>query len=213
MTELPQLQTFDGSNNRVRDLSPLTSLTNLSALVLDNNEIVDISPLASLNNLKILRIAFNPVQSLDFIAGLSNLEFIFFGANHSKAFSVEISDVKALGEMPQFNHLVPLVEDSFIVLRSDGWQGTWSRRNRSNLFDIQWFRPETGERAVGVGHINNVMTGDFFIQLESFREVEGSTQGEFLPYLGNKENSPAFPTIIGGSFVPIVDVTWTAQKI
>ena len=48
-------------DNKINDIKPLQSLTNLSELLLDNNSISDIKPLKSLSKLTKLYLRGNPI--------------------------------------------------------------------------------------------------------------------------------------------------------
>ena len=60
-------------NNRISDISPLASLTNLTRLGLEGNQISDISPLISLANLTGLWLEENQISDISPLTSLTNL--------------------------------------------------------------------------------------------------------------------------------------------
>ena len=63
LASLTNLTVLDLDNNQISDIKPLASLTNLTLLVLRNNQISDIKPLQSLTRLTELRLSGNPIAS------------------------------------------------------------------------------------------------------------------------------------------------------
>ena len=80
------------NSNSVSDISPLTSLTNLTFLDLGSNTISNISPVAGLTNLTELNLWGNSISDISAVAGLINLIFLDLDGN---AFS-DISAVAGL---------------------------------------------------------------------------------------------------------------------
>ena len=76
-------------NQRISDISPLSSLTSLEYLRLDGNQISDLSPLAALTNLTFLDLDYNQIGNLSGLAGLTSLTRLQLIANH-------ISDISPL---------------------------------------------------------------------------------------------------------------------
>ncbi|GIM19830.1 hypothetical protein KHM19_22100 [Leptospira borgpetersenii] len=72
--KLPNLKTFSGSNNSIKDLSPLSQCKNLNALYLNKNKISDVSPLSSLSKMETLCLADNPIQDILPLVGLKKLK-------------------------------------------------------------------------------------------------------------------------------------------
>jgi Leucine-rich repeat (LRR) protein len=62
--------TLNLNNNRIVDLTPLASLTNLKTLDLSSNKISDTSPISILVNLIRLKMSFNYVKSFTPLASL-----------------------------------------------------------------------------------------------------------------------------------------------
>ena len=76
LSTLKSLQTLDLSNNRITDIAPLSSLTNLQVLDLSNNQIADLTPLCSLWSLQALDLRNNPISDITpllELAGFRNL--------------------------------------------------------------------------------------------------------------------------------------------
>jgi Leucine-rich repeat (LRR) protein len=69
------------ADRKIRDLSPLASLTDLEALYLGLNEIRDLSPLAGLSNLTYLNLYANRVSDVTPLSGLTGLDTLFLDRN------------------------------------------------------------------------------------------------------------------------------------
>lgn len=68
--------------NRIRDISPLAKLTNLTSLYLaDNRWIQDISALSGLDRLQTLLLSQNQIQDISPLARLSSLKYLRLGSN------------------------------------------------------------------------------------------------------------------------------------
>lgn len=83
----------------LRDISFVTGMPNLEAIILSGAYITDITPLASCKNLKFLEIAFcGMVESLEPLAECTSLEMLNIG-------SIKLEDLSALDELP-LTHLM-----------------------------------------------------------------------------------------------------------
>ena len=65
-----------GHGNRITDLTPLSGLTKLRALIVSMNKIEDISPLKSLTNLECLEIYQNPITDISTVTALPKLRYL-----------------------------------------------------------------------------------------------------------------------------------------
>jgi len=65
-----------GHGNRITDLTPLSGLTKLRALIVSMNKIEDISPLKSLTNLECLEIYQNPIADISPVTALPKLRYL-----------------------------------------------------------------------------------------------------------------------------------------
>jgi hypothetical protein len=65
-----------GHGNRISDLTPLSGLTKLRALIVSMNKIKDISPLKSLTNLECLEIYQNPITDISPVTALPKLRYL-----------------------------------------------------------------------------------------------------------------------------------------
>ena len=91
LTNLEDLQLY---NNQISDVSPLKRLTNLTNLNLSDNQINDVSPLKGLTNLKKLNLSYNQISDISPLKGLTNLEQFSIDENPiSVSVSVTIFDV------------------------------------------------------------------------------------------------------------------------
>ena len=68
--------TFDLSNNKITDISELSTLNTLEELYLANNQIGYIDALSNLFELKILDLSNNQIDDISPLFGLDNLEYI-----------------------------------------------------------------------------------------------------------------------------------------
>ena len=86
------------NSNSVSDISPLTSLTNLTFLDLGSNTISNISPVAGLTNLTELNLWGNSISDISAVAGLINLIFLDLDGN-------SISDISAVAGLTNLTFL------------------------------------------------------------------------------------------------------------
>ena len=86
LTNLTELSLY---GNLINDISALSGLTNLDLLRLDYNQVSDISVLSNLTNLTKLSMWGNQISDISVLSGLTNLEILGLGFN-------QISDISAL---------------------------------------------------------------------------------------------------------------------
>ena len=89
---------LDLSHNRIHDLGPLRSLTNLRYLYLTDNQISDLSPLSSLTNLQALYLNYNQISDLTPLQSLTNLSYLWISDNR-------ISDLTPLQSLVNLSDL------------------------------------------------------------------------------------------------------------
>ncbi|AXR66148.1 leucine-rich repeat domain-containing protein [Leptospira mayottensis] len=65
------MKVFSGSNNSIKDLTPLSQCKNLNELYIDKNKISDISPLSKIET---LWLADNPIKDILLLVGLKKLK-------------------------------------------------------------------------------------------------------------------------------------------
>ena len=87
------------NSNSISDFSPLSGLTNLTALNLANNSISDIAPLSGLTNLESLNLANNSISDIAPLSGVIYLTVLNLSRNG-------ISDVSALSGLTDLESLV-----------------------------------------------------------------------------------------------------------
>ncbi len=75
------LSNNDPSNNKITDVSPLSSLTQLTALHLVGNAITDVSPLSSLTQLTALHLDGNAITDVSPLSGLTELAELRLAGN------------------------------------------------------------------------------------------------------------------------------------
>jgi internalin A len=81
LESLTNLSVLNLGNNQISDIKPLKSLTNLNVLFLENNSISDIKPLESLTNLTVLWLENNSISDIKPLASLTNLTELWLGGN------------------------------------------------------------------------------------------------------------------------------------
>jgi internalin A len=84
--------------NQISDLKPLSNLTNLRHLGLSGNKISDLSPISKLENLDFLAINTNQIWDLNPLCNLTNLTALFLAYN-------QISDLKPLSQLGELRIL------------------------------------------------------------------------------------------------------------
>jgi len=89
--------------NQISDISPISSLTNLTMLYLDGNQISDISPLSSLTNMSWLSLSWNQISDISLLSSLTNLMWLDLSGN-------QIDDISPLVE----NHGVGSGDDLWL---------------------------------------------------------------------------------------------------
>ena len=86
-------------DNKISDLSELSTFQNLTKLYLKNNQIVDLSPISSLINLKKLDLSENHIVEISNLSTLPQLTHLYLNNNHI----VDISCVSALENLTCLN--------------------------------------------------------------------------------------------------------------
>ena len=69
------------SENEIKDIGPISSLTNLRYLYLSGNVIEDISPIQNLNGLRVLFLRDNQIKDITPISSLENIGVIYLRNN------------------------------------------------------------------------------------------------------------------------------------
>jgi Leucine-rich repeat (LRR) protein len=86
--------------NKITDISPLESLTELRWLFLSDNNISDLTPLSELTNLRILNIAGNEITDVTPLGGLINLNNLQLGDNRRRISDfTPLKNLKNLGTL------------------------------------------------------------------------------------------------------------------
>ncbi|MCL1974694.1 MAG: SH3 domain-containing protein [Firmicutes bacterium] len=83
----------------VSDLAPLSALTNLTELRIYGKNIGDLTPLADLKNLTTLVVGYDKISDLSPLTGLENIESLTVWSN-------QISDLKPLSNLSKLNTLI-----------------------------------------------------------------------------------------------------------
>ena len=106
-------------NNYIRDISPLSSLVNLTSLDLRSNQITDISPLSSLVNLTQLDLRYNQITDISPISSLVNLTSLHLDDN-------QITDLSPLQSLDNLNNVsIYGVYLPKKYLTHQQWQAQW----------------------------------------------------------------------------------------
>ena len=86
------------ANSRVRDIKPLSALTNLKHLELSYSGVKDVAPLVRLTNLNHLNLNYNQVSDIGPLAELVDLNYLVLSRNR-------ITDLRALSGLTNLSHL------------------------------------------------------------------------------------------------------------
>jgi hypothetical protein len=141
LADLVKLTYLNLYNNQVTDISALGSLKALTHLNLNHNQIVDISALSALTDLTDLRLSSNQIRDLSALSSLKALNFLDIKDN-------PVENITALSSLSNLTNLfVSANQISVLEGPNLDWQGTWTRRNQSNVFDAYWIRPQSGAEA------------------------------------------------------------------
>ena len=87
ISDLTNLRFLGFGRGPISYLTPLAGLVNLETLTIEGNQIVDVSPLANLINLRVLKLARNQIEDFSPLAGLVNLEWLRITHNRSSDIS------------------------------------------------------------------------------------------------------------------------------
>ncbi len=98
LSTLTNLTTLSLRNNQITDLTPLSTLTNLTTVYLHNNQITDLKPLSTLINLTYLRLDNNQITDLKPLSTLINLTYLRLDRN-------QITDLKPLSTLTNLTTL------------------------------------------------------------------------------------------------------------
>lgn len=91
--------------NELTDLSPLSSLTELTKISFSGNQVTDLLPLASLKNLNNITAINNNIATLEPLANLSNIQYICLDGNKLSSIQ-EISNWVNLRDMSFANNVI-----------------------------------------------------------------------------------------------------------
>jgi hypothetical protein len=92
LSTLTNLTELSLGSNQIADLKPLSTLTNLTELSLDSNQIADLKPLSTLTNLTNLTLYDNQIADLKPLSALTNLTYLHLYSN-------QIADLKPLSTL------------------------------------------------------------------------------------------------------------------
>ena len=98
---LTNLTDLNLSSNYITDITPLRNLTNLTRLILQYNQISDIKPLANLESLSHLSLIGNQINDITPIENLTSLTTLYLEGN-------SISDLEPLRRLKQQNLLLTI---------------------------------------------------------------------------------------------------------
>jgi internalin A len=137
LSPLTNLTSLDLYNNNISDISPLSPLTNLTTLILYGNEVRDISPLYSLTNLTSLYLNNNQIRDISPLSLLTNLTSLSLRDN-------QISDISPLSPLTNLTSLnLNINQISDISPLSPLTNLTWLDLNRNKISDISPLSPLT----------------------------------------------------------------------
>ena len=96
--QVPKVFSLRIINQDISDLRPISSLFNLTEIVLYQNKITDITPLASLTSLKRVVLGHNQITDLTALQSLTNIEQLFISSNG-------LEDIQPLSTLSKLNIL------------------------------------------------------------------------------------------------------------
>lgn len=99
LSQLTQLEKVDLRMNRIEDLTPLSKLSHLTELRFSQNYIVDISPLASLSKLQTLQIDSNDINDFSTLRNFTHLKDLIITIDQNQ-------NISPLQELNELNMLV-----------------------------------------------------------------------------------------------------------
>ena len=130
LSELTNLRHLNLSINQISDLTPLAGLVNLEILILNVNQISDLTPLSGLTNLRRLGLDNNQFYDLSPLAELTNLTWLNLGDNR-------ISDLTPLEELPNLTQLLlhntQIIDLTFLTAFTNL---TWISLNGNRISDL-----------------------------------------------------------------------------
>ena len=98
LSGLTQLERLHLSENQITDVSPLANLTQLKILYLHQNQITDVSPLSNLTKLEVLCLVCNKITDVSPLSCLTKLEELLVGKN-------QITDISPLSNLTKLEQL------------------------------------------------------------------------------------------------------------
>ena len=98
LSSMKELTSLNLNNNSISDISTLGGLTNLTELYLGGNQISDISALSGLTNLTELSLWENQIIDISALSGLENLKDLRLANN-------QISDISTIGGLKNLTQL------------------------------------------------------------------------------------------------------------
>lgn len=108
------LSSYMLNGGRIRNISALGELTNLTILYLSGNEINDISALRNLKNLTVLNLHGNQIQDISALRSLTNLTALYLGENR-------IREVRELSGLTNLTVLILCGNEISDVSSLGGW--------------------------------------------------------------------------------------------
>ena len=116
VTDLSGIEAFAGKGitwifldwNELTDISPLSSLTQLTKISFSGNQVFDLTPLSSLENLKNITAINNNIENIEPLTNLNNIEYICLDGNRLTSIN-EISNWTKLKEISFANNLIETI--------------------------------------------------------------------------------------------------------
>ena len=122
LSTIKNLETLELNCNNIIDLNPLSKLENLTELNLNNNNISDLTPLSNLYNLQYLYINDNNISDLTPLSNLFLLKFLELSNNKiitlngiEKMYSLKGLDLSG-NNVRAINAVIPLIQNNDITV-------------------------------------------------------------------------------------------------
>lgn len=98
LTSLTQLWALHVGGNRISDVTPLAKMSGLSNITLEDNQISDITPLNSLHKMSRLRLSTNQIKDISPLKSMTSLDRLTLSSN-------QISDISPLASLTKLTYL------------------------------------------------------------------------------------------------------------
>lgn len=193
LARLTRLTELSLQKNRaaLSDVSPLGGLSSLRELVINGAAVEDASSLAGLEHLEVVSLDFGRLRTIRPLLTLPNLKQLNFGSPDA-----QVTDAIELASHPLLTNLF-VRETRISVREAKGWEAVWTRRDGSNVFDVDATHRASGQRASGTAVLLGVASGRHGLMITALHR-----RGEWdLMYWGRAEDQEIRGNVMAGRLV------------